>query len=181
MPRHVDPEVEGRILQAAQKLWHKGGEKALSMRAVAKAAGTNTPAVYRRFRSREELLRSLVDRFRRDLYSVLEPCQTHQEFAQAYLKFALNRPREYEVINSGLLARLNDRPNFDFAARRSADWLGGTPAENRRLIFAIAALAHGTALYIITRTVLDGDVEELKAAFARSVDALVANAEKLRE
>src|SRR5207248_3572574 len=68
------------------------------------------------------------------------PCQTHQEFAQAYLKFALSRPREYEVINSGLLARLDDRPNFDFAARRSADWLGGTPAENRRLIFAIAAL-----------------------------------------
>ena len=52
MPRQIDPEVEGRIIQAARKLWHKGGEKALSMRAVAKAAGTNTPAVYRRFRNR---------------------------------------------------------------------------------------------------------------------------------
>jgi len=181
MPRHVDPEVVGRILQAAQKLWHKGGEKALSMRAVAKAAGTNTPAVYRRFRSREELLRALVARFSRDLYGVLEPSRTHQEFAQAYLKFALGRPREYEVINSGLLAKLDDRPNFDFAAKRSADWLGGAPEEHRRLIFAIAALAHGTAMYIITRTVLDADVEELKAAFARSVDALVENADKLRE
>ena len=60
MPRHSDPELEGRILNAARKLWHKGGETALSMRAVAKAAGTNTPAVYRRFRTREQILRALV-------------------------------------------------------------------------------------------------------------------------
>src|SRR5436309_2943122 len=49
MARHSDPELEDRILQAARKLWHDGGEEALSMRAVAKAAGTNTPAVYMRW------------------------------------------------------------------------------------------------------------------------------------
>ena len=50
MPRPPDPDLEERILKAARKLWKKGGENALTMRAVAKAAGTkNTPAVYRRF------------------------------------------------------------------------------------------------------------------------------------
>jgi len=63
MARHSDPEVEVRILRAARDLWHEGGEAALSMRAVAKAAGTNTPAVYRRFRTREDILRALVLRY----------------------------------------------------------------------------------------------------------------------
>ncbi len=55
MPRRPDPDLEGKILDAAQKLWKKGGEKALTMRTVARAAGTNTPAVYRRFRDRDDI------------------------------------------------------------------------------------------------------------------------------
>ena len=38
MPRQPDPELEGRILHAADVLWRRGGEQALTMRAVAKAA-----------------------------------------------------------------------------------------------------------------------------------------------
>jgi DNA-binding transcriptional regulator YbjK len=37
MPRAADPDLEGRILDAAQKLWVDGGAKALTMRAVARA------------------------------------------------------------------------------------------------------------------------------------------------
>ena len=64
MPRRADPELEDKILDAAQKLWKKGGEKALTMRTVARAAGTNTPAVYRRFRDRDDILRGLLQRIR---------------------------------------------------------------------------------------------------------------------
>ena len=53
MPRHPDPDLEDRILSAAQRLWTRGGEKSLTMRAVARAARTNTPAVYRRFETGE--------------------------------------------------------------------------------------------------------------------------------
>ena len=63
MARHSDPDLEARILQAARRLWHKGGESALSMRAIAKAAGTNTPAMYRRFRTRADILRALVSSY----------------------------------------------------------------------------------------------------------------------
>jgi AcrR family transcriptional regulator len=55
MPRKPDPDVEVRILDAADKLLHRGGEKAISMRKVAKLARTNTPAVYRRFREPSNL------------------------------------------------------------------------------------------------------------------------------
>ena len=50
MPRHADPELENRVLNAAQMLWKRGGEKALTMRAVARAAGTyagGVPAIQR--------------------------------------------------------------------------------------------------------------------------------------
>jgi AcrR family transcriptional regulator len=64
MPRHPDPELEKRVLDAAQKLWHGGGDKTLSMRALAKAARTNTPAIYRRFKDRKDILRALLLRAR---------------------------------------------------------------------------------------------------------------------
>ena len=66
MPRHPDPDLEERVLRAADGLWKRGGEHALTMRAVARAAGTNTPAVYRRWRrmsqrrlAAQRLIRSL--------------------------------------------------------------------------------------------------------------------------
>src|ERR1022692_3070050 len=71
VPRRPDPDLEGKILDAAQELWKKGGEKGLTMRAVAKAAGTNTPAVYRRFRNREDILRALLRRIQQDVSEAL--------------------------------------------------------------------------------------------------------------
>ena len=81
MPRHPDPDLEDRILKAAHRLWQKGGEKSLTMRAVARAAGTNTPAVYRRFKDRHDLVRGLLrgaacffKHLRRHLYADNPPC-----------------------------------------------------------------------------------------------------------
>jgi hypothetical protein len=37
MPRHPDPFLEDEILDAAAGLWRKGGDKVLTIRAVARA------------------------------------------------------------------------------------------------------------------------------------------------
>ena len=71
MPRHPDPDLEQRILDAASRLWARGGEKALTMRAVAKAAGTTTPTVYERYRDRDDILRALRLQTRRELFAAL--------------------------------------------------------------------------------------------------------------
>jgi len=39
VPRPPNPDLEEQILKAARKLWKKGGGNALTMRAVAEAAG----------------------------------------------------------------------------------------------------------------------------------------------
>ena len=181
MPRHSDPELEGRILNAARKLWHKGGETALSMRAVAKAAGTNTPAVYRRFRTREQILRALVQDYQRQLYQELVNCQSLHEIAERVLEFALAQPREYQLIMSGLLARMTkERPNFEFVAHRCAEWFGGRARDYEGLVFAIWSLAHGTAMLRISGTVRDDQFPRARAIFKQSLDVMVANADKVR-
>jgi AcrR family transcriptional regulator len=182
MSRHIDPEVAERILQAARKLWHKGGEKALSMRAVAKAAGTNTPAVYRRFRNREELLRALVTYYQQEFFKVLQPCRSLQEVGQAYLDFVLGRPREYLLMNSGLIGRVSKtRPNLDFVVERTSEWLGGAPGEHTPLVLALWALAHGAAMLKISGSVQEENFPTLREAFSQAIDILVANEKKLRQ
>src|SRR5215469_9452067 len=102
MPRHIDPELERKVLAPAHSLWHTGGEKALSIRKVAKLAGTNPPALYRRFRDREELLKALVENYQMEFLRAAEPCQSIQEFLTVLLDFALERPREYDLVVWGL-------------------------------------------------------------------------------
>ena len=83
MPRHPDPDLEDRILQAADVLWRRGGEQALTMRAVAQAAGTNTPAVYRRFKGRQDLVRGLLLRIAGRIRERFQQGQTMEEMALA--------------------------------------------------------------------------------------------------
>lgn len=181
MARHSDPELEARILRAARKLWHKGGESALSMRAVAKAAGTNTPAVYRRFRSRADILRALVGDYQHQLMAHIAPCKSAQEIAERVLKFALARPREYELITSGLLARMTpERPGVDLAASRAAELLGGSPKDHFNLTAVVWALVHGMALLQISGSMREEDHARALVAFKRAMNVLVENEDQLR-
>jgi AcrR family transcriptional regulator len=182
MPRPINPELEDRILQAARKLWHKGGESALNMRAVAKAAGTNTPAVYRRFRNREEILRALVSYYQHETFKVFRHCRSLEDLGQAYIDFVLRHPREYLLMNSGLLGRVSKaRPNLDFVIAQSSEWLGGAPGEHAPLVFALWALSHGTAMLKVSGSVREEDFPKLREAFTRTIDILVANEKKLRQ
>ena len=176
MPRHIDPEVEARILEAARKLWRKNGEKSLSMRAIAKLAGTNTPALYRRFRNRDDILRAMVQSYQQEVAKQLRPCGSLQEMAKSYVNYALRYPHEHQLMMSGLLARTTKlRPNFEFALSRTAEWLGGDAHEHRSLMLAIIALIDGVVLLKNTGWVREEDSSALSAGFAKALDVLVQN------
>lgn len=180
MARHSDPELEKRILNTARKLWHRGGESALTMRTVAEAAGSNTPAVYRRFRSRNQLLLALVEQYQSELFHTLEPCRSLQQFALSYFDFALSRPREYELMMSGMLARLRRaKPNFELLLKRCAEWMGGSPDQYRELALALSQLAHGAVMDALADPVTRHD-PATRRVFVRAVSVLAANAKTLR-
>jgi AcrR family transcriptional regulator len=152
------------------------------MRAVAKAAGTNTPAVYRRFRSREEMLRALVLLYQDELFKRIEPCASLPEIAQAYLDFALERPREYQLMMSGLIARMaKQRPTLDLVIDRATGWLGGTRAENQSLVYALTSLLHGCAMLTISRMALQQTSSVLIESARQAVEILIAKESKFRK
>ncbi len=152
MPRHPDPDLEQRILGAASRLWARGGEKALTMRAVAKAAGTTTPTVYERYRDREDILRALRIKTRQELFSVLKGTRTLREAIQRQLDFALENSHAYEVLFDGVgrpPSLYEPWPTFNLMRERVTKRLGGTAPQHNRLMMSIWSLMHGTAMLII--------------------------------
>ena len=152
MPRHPDPDLEQRILGAASRLWARGGEKALTMRAVARAAGTTTPTVYERYRDRDDILRALRLETRRELFASLSRTRTLREAFERQLAFALEHSHAYEVLFDGVgrPPSLHEPwPSFNLMRERLAKRLGGTPQKHTRLMLAVWSLMHGTAMLII--------------------------------
>src|SRR5690348_17194650 len=187
MPRLPDPDLQERILNAAQKLWKKGAEKTLTMRAVAKAAGTNTPAVYRRFRNREDILRALLRRIQQDVADALQPCTSPEEACEHYLEFAIGHAHEYELFynhahelshppRSDRGSPLREhRPTMQLMEAKLAERLGGAAEDYTRLSLALWTMAHGTAMLLISRAIPAAHVPELRSVFASAVETLLKN------
>jgi len=188
MPRQPDPDLQQRILNAAQRLWNKGGEKTLTMRAVARAARTNTPAVYRRFRNRRDILRALLRRIQQDVGNVLRPSRSPEELCERFLEYALSHSHEYELFYthayqlpppapSGRGLPLREyRPAMELAEAKLAERLGGSPAEHTRLAMALWTVAHGTAMILISRAIPEEHTGELRSVFRTAVATLISNA-----
>jgi AcrR family transcriptional regulator len=190
MPRHPDPGLEERILKAAQALWKRGGDKALTLRAVAKAAGTNTPAVYRRFKDRRDLVRGLLLRTVSRVGRTFDTHETLEEMAESYVNLALEEPHEYELFytygrelsparGAGTPKAIREsRPNFALLEKRLAARLGGSPEDQTRLALALWALLHGNTMLLLSKSIPAGHEEELRAACRAAVKSLIEGAER---
>jgi len=152
LPRHPDPDLEPRILAAALRLWARGGEKAFTMRAVARAAGTTTPTVYGRYRDRDDILLALRLQTRGELFAALSRTRTLRQAIVRYLQFALEHAYAYEVLfdGTGQPPSLHEPwPSFNLLRERIAQGLGGTPQQHNRVMLAVWSLMHGAAMLII--------------------------------
>ena len=152
MPRQADPELEQRILDAACRLWSRGGEKALTMRGVAKAAGTTTPTIYERYRDRGDILRAVRIQTRVELFSALTRTRSLTQACQRYLEYALEHPHSYEVLFDGFAQppSLHETwPSFNLMRLRLAQRLGGGARKHTRLMLALWSLMHGSAMLMI--------------------------------
>jgi len=188
MPRPPDPELEERILHAADVLWRQGGEKALTMRAVASAAKTNTPAVYRRFKDRQDLIRALLLRIAGRIREHFARGETLEDMAEAYLDYALRKPHEYHLFYSHAQALSprkgrgaprpirETRPNFALVERVAAKELGGDPEDYTELGLQLWATLHGTAMLLLTGAIPEGHEEKLREACRAAVKAVIEKA-----
>lgn len=150
------------------------------MRAIARAARTNTPAVYRRFRDRDDILGALVATYLEQLFREVEPADSIPELLNRVVQFAMRQPREYELMTTGLLARVTkSRPALELAAVKTAAWLGGTPEENRKLVLCVWSMMHGLIMLRISGTMHEKEFPAAVASFHTAVEILVGNRAKL--
>jgi AcrR family transcriptional regulator len=192
MPRQPDPDLEERILKAAHALWRRGGDKALTLRAVAQAAGTNTPAVYRRFRNRRELVRGLLGITVARIGKIFAAGATIEQMTEAYVDLALEQPREFELFytharemappkRSGVPKPIREsRPNFALLEQTVAKRVGGSPEDHTRLALALWATIHGTSVILLSRGI-EGHEEELRSACRTAVKTMIDAAANFSE
>jgi AcrR family transcriptional regulator len=181
VPRHPDPQLEQHILEAASRLWSRGGPKALTMRAVAKAAGTTTPTVYERYRDRDDILRALRIQTRNELFATLRRTRTLQEACRRQLEFALEHSHAYEVLFDGVgqPPSLHEPwPSFNLFRQRLTQLLGGTTRDHNRLMLALWSLMHGSAMLIIRGRIEGALRTQMIHACIDAFDAIVASAQR---
>lgn len=177
MPRKADASLEGRIVDVAYRLWSEEGEKALTMRAVAKAARTTTPTLYERFRDKRDLLEFLRTRARRRLFESIQSAESASEACRRALEFISSHGHEYKLLTDEWgeqFAQRRAMPAYQFIQERLAEELGGKPAEHARLALELVTLVHGTAMLRPESAEHRRIDAEFQSACLEACDALIA-------
>jgi AcrR family transcriptional regulator len=176
LPRQPDPQLEQRILDAACRLWSRGGEKTLTMRGIAKAAGTTTPTLYERYQDRSDILRAVRIETRTELFAAVSPTHSLAQACRKYLEFAIEHPHAYEVLFDGFAEppSLHEPwPTFNLMRLRVAQRLGGSPRKHTRLMLSLWSLMHGTAMLMIRGGVSGALRTQMVHACLDSVEAIM--------
>lgn len=178
MPRAADQHLQERIAKAAHRLWRTHGEKGLTLRGVAKHAGTTTTTVYKRFRNREALRQVVAKRVEERLVKMVMSCSSLEEFVREYLRFAETRPQEYRLLYGSawpeIFGKGRPRPIQTWALNKLAQRFGGEPKDYLQANFALFLAAHGAASLITSAPKNPANIEARNSCLA-IVDVLLNN------
>jgi len=177
MPPKVNAQIEGRILRAAERLCRTRGERGVTLRAVAREAGTTTPTVYKRFRNKQALRLALAERFQSQLREECLSAPTLEEAYHRYMRFAEQHPNEYALMwNSWteIFHPENPRPVRAWFLSQLANRFGGKPEDYSLTFYAMFLLTHGAAMLL---TVPGDDIahQEVRENFPLIADAILHN------
>lgn len=167
MPRTADKQLEGRIVDAAYQLWSQGGQHALTMRAVARAARTTTPTLYERFKDKHQLLAFMRARATQRAFSSLLPAKCAAEVCELALKFTSVNGNEYLLLASDWALRLKRReplPFYTFLKAKLGYDLGGPPENYARLAMSLLSMVHGAAMFLLAEGIDERVSKEVRGA-----------------
>ncbi len=149
MPPIPDRKLEERILKAALRLWRSHGDRGLTLRAVAREAGTTTPTLYKRFRDKKALRLALSLRVRDEVNAELFSCPSLEEVYRRYLHYAELHPHEYELLQVAwapyVLMPGVPRPGRTWVLRQLAARFGGKPEDYDQFFDTLFLTCHGAA------------------------------------
>ena len=153
-------DLRAALLDAADTLLEKGGDGAVSLREVARAAGVSATAAYRHFTDKEALLAALAARHFRDFGAAIGAESGLGARGRAYVRFALARPGRFRLMFGGLLARAEAHPELRAASRATFDALRGVAGSEDGALRAWA-FVHGLAQLLLDGALHETDTEAL--------------------
>ena len=183
--------LRAALLEAGRALLRDQGLAAISLRAVAKAAGVSHAAPYRHFRDKEHMLACVAEAGYEQLSDAIEaaaavedPAEQIQVAMVGYLRFALANRELHHLMFGGLLDRgetalvLQDARLKTFGALRAivdaGIKSGRFKAVNaREATLTLWSLMHGFALLMSTGQLQAGGSEEQVEMMARGQASLV--------
>ncbi|HVO56263.1 MAG TPA: helix-turn-helix domain-containing protein [Dongiaceae bacterium] len=175
MPPHVDQQLQEKILKAAQRLWRMRGEEGLTLRSVAKEAGTTTPTVYKRFRNKEALRAALAERFREQLNEHLFGAKSLEDVCRRYLEFAEKHQHEYQLLLrswSDILHPDFPQPGRVWLMTKFAERFGGKAEDYSRCFYALFLLSHGAAT-LLTLPAESSARDEIRSHFLGIAETII--------
>ena len=96
------PPPRERILQAARELFYREGISAVSVDAIAAAAGTNKMTLYRHFSSRDELISAYLEHLAAEGEGVWDDARAaHPGDPQAQLRYLMRRVSQFAAESTG--------------------------------------------------------------------------------
>jgi len=149
VPRKPDPDLEQNIVTAATRLLEEGGLEAITMREVAKAAGTTTPTLYERFADREALVRAVTDVYRDRLVAILNPQDSLEQLGRKFLDFCQGNPNAVGLIVGRMAHNLKAKshgPVYQMVRNNLVKISGFSPKEADEVTLATSSTMVGAAL-----------------------------------
>lgn len=180
-----------RLLAAARDLYLEVGPIAFSLREVARRSKVTAAAVYRHYENKDALLGAVCAEGFRVFASYLmgalskpKPLDRMRETGQQYLRFALERPRDYRVIFMG--DAIDPDPSatapdasFQFLVDRVSECQQAkviAKGEPEELAITIWAHVHGlVSLRLAGHLAPVGSEDDFRALYTRSTDAVLAS------
>jgi AcrR family transcriptional regulator len=174
-------DLRNALEEAALQLVAERGPRGFSLAEVTRRAGVSVAAPYKHFADRDALLAALAERGYTEQYrrfdaaiaAAGDPADQLAAFAAEYVRFAAGQRALFEItFRSGLdkdrypaLSAAGDRVLA--VLRPPAQQLRGSAAAAIELIYAVAASAHGFAMFLL-EGVFAGSGDPLAAAVTRA-------------
>ena len=153
MSRTTNVALTPRIVAAARRLWHQRGEDGLTLRAVARAAGTTTATMYQRFPTKHHLIEAIAARTQNAMAASIMRSRDLGHACQIYLRYARRHRHDYTLFYGPSFPRFfaqgKPRPGFDWAMEQLARRHGGKPKDYEVTAYALQNLLHGAASMLV--------------------------------
>jgi AcrR family transcriptional regulator len=106
MAAEKESDLREKLLESARKLIVDKGYRGFSLREVARKTDVSATSIYIYFENKDHLIHTLIEqsinelnaRLKSVMAAYIDPMERLEGFAEAYIEYALEHPREYQII-----------------------------------------------------------------------------------